>query len=363
MQKKLQQLGGQLLKDVRRLWRKRKNLLVVRFVEGELVAGYWQQGILAWQEQLALAVASLYNTEAVLTAVEERLRELLLAKEVEENVYTLLVPPAFMLRKEQLELPLLNALELRQAVSWEAAHAFGGNEYSYAYLVQEEAELCTLHLWGLEESTLAALEQLGSRLLLELKLVACLKEEQLAEDWYGGEAVAEFQRQQQAFVPTPRLKKLLVRTAGAVLCLSLAGYAGAWLGCYLAQEEVRAAQSELAAARLWRERQQASLLAEKKIAQLEKLLAQQKKATQQRMSGELERLSKAAVTGCWLTQVVQERSSVQLEGRAVDMQVLQAFMDSLQQSGDYKSVELRQSQARGTELEYSLQLERKEEKL
>lgn len=363
MQKKLQQLGARLLRELRRLWRKRKNLLVVRFVEGDLVAEYWQRGTLIWQEQLALEVASLYKTEAVLMAVEEKLRELLLAKEVEEQVYTLLVPPASLLRTEQLELPLLNALELRQAVSWEAANAFGGNGYSYAYLVQEEAETCTLHLWGLEEGALTAMEQLKERLLLELKLVACLKEEQLAEDWYRGEAVAEFQRQQQAFVPTPRLRKLLVRTAGAVLCLSLAVYAGAWLGCYLAQKEVRTAQSELAAARLWRERQQASLVAEKKIAQLEKLLAQQKQVTQQRMSGELERLSKAAVTGCWLTQVTQERSSVQLEGRAVDMQMLQVFMDSLQQSGGYKSVELRESQARGTELEYSLQLERKEEKL
>ena len=362
MKKMLQQLGGRLLKNLRRLWRKRKNLLVVRFVEGELVAAYWQQGILVWQEQLALEVASLYKTEAVLKAMETKLRELLLDKEVEENVYTLLVPPALFLRTEQLELPLLNALELRQAVSWEAANAFGGHAYSYAYLAQEEEDSCTLHLWGLEEELLAALEQLGASLLLELKVVACLKEEQLAEAWYGGEAVAEFQRQQQAFVPTPRLKKLLVRTAGAVLCLSLAGYAGAWLGCYLAQKEVRAVQSELAASRLWRERQQASAVTEKKIAQLEKQLAQQKKAMQQRMSGELERLSKAAVAGCWLTQVVQEHSSVQLEGRAVDMQALQAFMDSLQQSGGYKSVELRQSQARGTELEYSLQLERREDK-
>ena len=362
MQKKLQQLGGQLLKGLRRLWRRQKNLLVVRFVEGELVAEYWQRGILSWQEQLVLEVVSFYKTDSVLTAVEEKLRELLLAKEVEENVYTLLVPPASLLRTEQLELPLLNALELRQAVSWEAAHAFG-DTYSYAYLVQEEEKTCTLHLWGLEKELLEDLRQLGGRLLLELRVVASLKEEQLAEAWYRGEVVAEFQHQQQAFVPTPRLKKLLVRAAGAVLCLSLIGYAGAWLGCYLAQKEVRTAQSELAASRLWRERQQASAVAEKKIAQLEKLLAQQKKTTQQRMSGELERLSKAAIAGCWLTQVTQERSSVQLEGKALDMQALQAFMDSLQQSGGYKSVELRQSQASGKELEYSLQLERKEEKL
>ena len=362
MQKKLQQLGGQLLQDMRRLWRKRQNLLVIRFAEGELVAEYWQRGKLVWQEQLALEVVSMYKADSVLTAVEKGLRELLLAKEVEENIYTLLVPPALLLHKEELELPLLNALELRQAVRWEAAHAFGGNAYGYAYLVQEETETCTLHLWGLEEGLLTELEQLGRRLLLELKLVVCLEEEQLAAAWYRGEVLAEFQRQQQGFVPTPKLKKLLVRTAGAVLCLSLVGYMGEYLGFYLAQEQVRTAQSELAASRLWQERQQASAVAEKKIMQLEKLLAQQKKTTQH-MSGELERLSKATIAGCWLTQVVQERNSVQLEGRAVDMQVLQAFMDKLQQSGGYKSVELRESQARGTELEYSLQLERKEEKL
>lgn len=363
MQKKIENLSAELLQYLRSLYRKRKNLLVLRLADGAAVVEYWQQGCPGWQEELLLnREVPIQNMAKQLAALEAALRALLLAKEVEENLPALLLPPSYLLQKEELQLPLLTKAELKEAVAWEAANAFAEGSYSYAYVAEEAADTCLLHLWGLPLSQLEELEKMAGRLLLQVEVVASVNDSELATDWYKGKALASFTRPKQAFVATPRFKRLLVRAAGAALLISLVSYVMAWAGCYLAQEQVQRTQEQLAACEGWRQRQQASAIAEKKIAQLEGLLAQRKAVAQQRMSSELERLSRAVIAGCWLTQITQERGSVQVQGRAVNMQVLQSFMDRLQQSGSYKSVNLRESQAKGAELEYSLQLEKMEGK-
>lgn len=362
MQGKVQEMLSQFMSGYRRLWRKRHNLLLIRSGSMQLAVEYWQKGQLLWHETVVLE--SLGIEEKYFAEVEEKLRSLLLAKEVEDNIETLFVPADFMLQTEQLELPLLNALELRQAMSWEAANAFPWEEgsYAYAYLVQKQAaaESCQIFLWGLPLASLEAMESMTEKLLLKTQFVVSLAPEQLGTEWYQGVKLAVFKRHEQAFLPQPKVQRLLARAAGCALLISVACYAGAWLGCYLAQEEARTLEEELAQYRPWQERQQASLALEEKIQRLEKLVAAKKQNLAQPMSGDLERLSRLIASGCWLTQLTQERGSIKLEGKALNMQSLQSFMDKLQQADTYKSVELKQSNLQAGKVEYRLELERKE---
>ena len=368
MQKQLQHFGEQLLMKVRHLWRQRKNLLVIRLLPLELEVEYWQQTTFAWKEHVELAqesLLSLRTTAAYLLAAQDALRTLLLEKEVEESVNTLLVPADFMVRAEEFSLPVLRPWEVRQAVSWEAANAFPWDAGSccYAYIMQlQDEENCVLHLWGMELQVFEQLEKLGENLLLNMKVVASLEPERLGMLWYAGEGCACFTKQTQGFLTQPKAQHLLTRVAGAILLLSIACYLGAWAGCYLARQEAAAVENELAQYARWRERQQMSFALEKKIQRLEMLCTQeqkQKKLTAQ-ASADMERLGRLIASGCWLTQITQDKSRLEVQGKALDMQALQTFVDNLQQAGNYKKVELKQSQLQKENAEYSLSLERRE---
>ena len=372
MHKQLEHFGEQLLVKVRQLWRQRKNLLVVRMLPDSLRIDYWRKGEQLWSEEAALKSDKLLltsDTAAYLAAAEEALRAVLLAKDIEENVYTLLLPADFMLQDEQLVLPLLSSWELRQAVSWEAANAFPweAGSFTYAYLVEKEQqeEECLLYLWGLPLKLLEEMKIMAEKLLVNLQVVMTNKPDAVAKDWYNGKRLARFERQKQALLREPRLQRLLARAAGAILLVSLACYAGAWAGCYLAQEEVREVQGELARYKVWQERKQASELVAQKISHLEKQLARKKQSTSRSASGELERLSRqlAQVKGCWLTQVKQQKTGSEVQGKAINLQVVQLFVDRLEATGSYKKVELRQTQAQADAVEYSLYLQVQEAKL
>lgn len=372
MHKQLEHFGEQLLIKGRQLWRQRKNLLVVRLLPDRLLIEYWHRGEQLWSEEAALKSEKLLLTHDIavyLAAAEEALRAVLLTKDTEENVYTLLLPADFMLQAEQLVLPELSSWELRQAVSWEAANAFSWDavSFAYAYLVEgrPNEQECLLYLWGLPLKLLEELEIMAEKLLVSLQVVMTNEPDAVAKDWYSGKRLARFERQKQALLPQPRLQRLLARAAGAILLVALACYAGALAGCYLAQEEVRQLQEELAPYAIWQQRQQASELVAQKISRLEKQLAKQKQSSRQAASDELERLSRqlAQVKGCWLTQVKQQKAGSEVQGKALNLQAVQLFVDRLEATGSYKKVELRETQARADVVEYSLHLEAQEAKL
>ena len=108
---------------------------------------------------------------------------------------------------------------------------------------------------------------------------------------------------------------------------------------------------------------QESEAVERNCQRLEKLLAAVSKPSKEAV-GELERICRQMMPGCWLTLLEYNGSKkpLVLQGQAVDNLALERFVEQLQKCGNYSRVELLQSQQQGNVLVYKLQLQMKEGK-
>lgn len=140
-------------------------------------------------------------------------------------------------------------------------------------------------------------------------------------------------------------------------------YASTWGGCYLAQRDLLEVEQRLAQYAEWKQRMQESKAVEHRCQRLEKLLATASKPSKEAV-GELERICRQMIPGCWLTLLEYNGSKkpLVLQGQAVDNLALESFVEQLQKCGNYSRVELLQSQQQGNVLVYKLQLQMKEGK-
>ena len=138
-------------------------------------------------------------------------------------------------------------------------------------------------------------------------------------------------------------------------------YASAWGGCYLAQRDLQEVEQQLEQYAEWEQRMQESEVVERNCQRLEKLLAVASKPSKEAV-GELERICRQMMPGCWLTLLEYNGSKkpLVLQGQAVDNLALESFVEQLQKCGNYSRVELLQSQHQGNVLVYKLQLQMKE---
>ena len=356
----LKDLVQPLLTQYRRRLRRRQPLLVLSLAAAGV--SYWQQGKMLWQEQLTQEIDDAQG-------LEDALREVLLAREVEEGVATLLLPQAGALHSEQLMLPNLPAKEMLQAVAWEVQHCvpWETGSYSYNYSAGNnmlgDGQQCQVLLAALPDSMRQTWEELCKRLLLRLEYVSLdvqTSAAELAQAWYAGRALPRSyrQRKEQLLCLPPQLaKRWLPQLACAVLALALLVYGGVWGGRYMARQQLQSVEEQLTKYAVWQERQRESRGIEKQIKQLQGLL-QSAKAPAQQISGELEALSRQMQPGTWLT--VLEYSGMAkpllLQGQAVDSAAVQVLAENLQQSGRYGRVELLETQQQGSLVAYKLQL-------
>lgn len=356
----LKDLVRPLLTQCRRRLRRTQPLLVLSLETAGV--SYWQQGQMRWQEQLTQEIDDGQG-------LEEVLREVLLAHEVEEGIATLLLPQAGTLHSEQLTLPKLPAKEMQQAVAWEVQHCvpWEAGSYSYGYSVSNifvgDEQQCQVHLTVLPDAARQTCKELCKSLLLQMEYVsldAQLGAAELAQAWYAGKALPRVYRQnaQQPLQLPPQLaRRWLPQLACAVLALSLLVYGGAWGGCYMARQQLQSVEGQLAKYAIWQERQRESKMLEKQILQLQGLL-QSAKAPAEKLSSEIEILSRKMLPGAWLTVLEYGGAAkpLLLQGQAVDSAAVQALTESLQQSGRYDRVELLETQQQGSLIAYKLQL-------
>lgn len=99
-------------------WRRKQALLLLSLQTGEVA--YWQNGEHSWQEQL--------NEECLADKqrLTDALREILLARDVEEGAAVLLLPAAATVYSEQLLLPLMRRRELQAALNGKYSRVFLG---------------------------------------------------------------------------------------------------------------------------------------------------------------------------------------------------------------------------------------------
>lgn len=357
---KLKDLAQPILTQCRHRLRFRQPLLVLSLPAASV--SYWQQGQLLWQEQLTQETGKVQD-------LQEELRELLLAREVEEGVATLLLPRTSALHSEQLTLPSLPAKEMLQAVAWEVQQCvpWEPGSYSYGYSVMDsvtvEDQQYQVLLTALPDAERCTLEKLCAKLLLRLEYISLdtqITAENLAQAWYEGKNLPHAYRQQKEQLlrlPRQLTKRWLPQLACGVLVLAILAYAGSWGGRYMAQHQLQSVHKQLAQYVPWQERQRESREIEKQIRDLQGLL-QGAKAPAAQVSSELEALSRLMLPGAWLTAL--EYAGVQkpllLQGQAVDSVAVQALADNLRQAGNYSRVELLETQQQGGLVAYRLQL-------
>ena len=107
----VEELFEPVLCALRCRWRRKQALLLLSMQTGEVA--YWQNGEHSWQEQL--------NEECLADKqrLTDALREILLARDVEEGAAVLLLPEAAMMYSEQMVLPSMRRRELQAALKWE----------------------------------------------------------------------------------------------------------------------------------------------------------------------------------------------------------------------------------------------------
>lgn len=357
---KLKELIEPVLTQCRRRLRRTQPLLVLSLTAAGV--SYWQQGKMRWQEQLTQDMDDGQ-------CLQDALREVLLAREVEEGIATVLIPKADSLHSELLTLPRLPAREMQQAAAWEVQHCvpWEAGSYSYGYSVSNIAtgdeQQCQVQLAALPDALRQTWEQLCQKLLLRLEYVALdtqLSAEELVQAWYAGKGWPQGYRQQkqkQLPLRIAGLRRYLPRLACAVLALAFCAYGAAWGGRYLAQRQLQGVTKQLAGYAPWQERQRESKMVAKQIQQLQGLL-QAAKAPALQVSSELEALSRQMLPGTWLTVLEYGGAAkpLLLQGQAVDSAVVQALAEGLQQSGRYSRVELLETQQQGGLAAYRLQL-------
>lgn len=346
-------------------WRRKQALLLLSLQTGQVA--YWQNGEHSWQEQL---------DEECLTnkqRLADTLRELLLKREVEEGAAALLLPAAAMMYSEQIVLPSIRRCELQAALTWEVQQSvpWAEEDYTYSFEATEFSEAgeqqCRVTFTALQDASRAELEQLCSNLLLKLQgiLLGDMTIDEAADKWFAGKSLPSIYRQKQRRLQgiAATFGRYLTKAGCAALGLAILAYASAWGGCYLAQRDLLEVEQQLVQNTVWRQRMQESEAVERNCQRLEKLLAAVSKPSKNAV-GELERICRQMMPGCWLTLLEYNGSKkpLVLQGQAVDNLALESFVEQLQKCGNYSRVELLQSQQQGNVLVYKLQLQMKEGK-
>lgn len=361
----VEELFEPVLCALRCRWRRKQALLLLSLQTGQVA--YWQNGEHSWQEQL---------DEECLTnkqRLADTLREMLLKREVEESAMVLLLPEAAMMYSEQLLLPSMQRRELQDALAWEVQQSIPWQEEGYTYsfeaavVSERDEQQSQVTFTALKDTSRAELEQLCSSLLLKLQgiLLSDMTLDEAAEKWFAGKPLLPVYRQQQKHWHgvAAILGCWLPKVSGAALALVLLAYGGAWGGCYLAQRDLQKVEQQLVQNAVWRQRMQESEAVERNCQRLEKQLAAASKPSKE-AGGELERICRQMLPGCWLTLLEYNGSKkpLVLQGHAVDNLALESFVEQLQKCGNYSRVELLQSQQQDNVLTYKLQLQIKEGK-
>ena len=361
----VEELFEPVLCALRCRWRRKQALLLLSLQTGQVA--YWQNGEHSWQEQLD--EECLANKQRL----ADTLREMLLKREVEEGAMVLLLPAAAMLYSEQILLPSMQWCELRAALKWEVQQSVPWPEEGYTYsfeskeFIEAGEQQYRVTFTALKDASCTELEQLCSSLLLKLQgiLLSEVTIDEAAEKWFAGKPLAPVYRQKQKHWQgvAATFGRWLPKVSGAALALALLAYGGSWGGCFLAQRDLQEVEQRLAQYAEWEQRMQESKAVEHRCQRLEKLLAAASKPSKE-AGGELERICRQMMPGCWLTLLEYNGSkkTLVLQGQAVDNLALESFVEQLQKCGNYSRVELLQSQQQGNVIAYKLQLQMKEGK-
>lgn len=361
----VEELFEPVLCALRCRWRRKQALLLLSLQTGQVA--YWQNGEHSWQEQLD--EECLINKQRL----ADTLRGMLLKREVEEGAMVLLLPAAAIMYSEQLVLPSMRRRELQAALKWEVQQSVPWPEegYTYSFEATEFSEAgeqqCRVTFTALQDTSRAELEHLCSSLLLKLQgiLLSDMTLDEAAEKWFTGKPLPTVYRQKQKRWQgiATAFGRLLPKVSCAALALALLAYGGAWGGCYLAQRDLQEVEQQLVQNAVWRQRMQESEVVERNCQRLEKQLAAASKPSKE-AGGELERICRQMLPGCWLTLLEYNGSKkpLVLQGHAVDNLALESFVEQLQKCGNYSRVELLQSQQQDNVLTYKLQLQIKEGK-
>lgn len=399
--------------------RSKKQLLVLLLEDGQAQLSLWQQGASLWQEQFnqqlelteyeaaAFADAEDKQARGILSAeLEDWLRDVLLAHDVEEDISLLMVLGDDLLQTEQLTLPRLPAKQLKKTLAWEVQQLFNlpQGSYSFCYKVlaanaetiaqkergsgKQEAEQQVLQLWALEYARQAEYAALAQRLMVKLvglcvgvavkqlhtkQLEAAEEEVQdddmlaatVAQSWFAGEAllllpvVPKRISWQQCYERCEQYLPLAAKIMTACACFAFMSAFGLR---YLAQEDLAAVQQEAAHYAVWRERQEQSTALEKQVTLLKK--QSEKHQAQTSANKELERWGRLGLTDVYLTELEYKTSSKQgkqqgmtvAQGVAIDTEALDALLDKLQAGKQYSSVQLMESQQQAGGVGFRLQL-------
>lgn len=346
-------------------WRLKQALLLLSLQTGQVA--YWQNGEHSWQEQL---------DEECLTnkqRLADTLREMLLKREVEEGAMVLLLPAAAMMHSEQMVLPSMRRRELQAVLKWEIQQSvpWPEEDYTYSFEATEFSEAgeqqYQVTFTALQDTSRAELEHLCRSLMLKLQgiLLGSKTIDEAADKWFAGKSLPSIYRQKQRRLQgiAATFGRYLTKAGCAALGLAILAYASAWGGCYLAQRDLLEVEQQLVQNTVWRQRMQESEAVERNCQRLEKLLAAVSKPSKDAV-GELERICRQMMPGCWLTLLEYNGSKkpLVLQGQAVDNLALESFVEQLQKCGNYSRVELLQSQQQGNVLVYKLQLQMKEGK-
>lgn len=361
----VEELFEPVLCALRCRWRRKQALLLLSLQTGQVA--YWRNGELSWQEQMDEEF--LANKQRLADA----LREMLLKRDVEEGAAVLLLPAAVTMYSEQLVLPSMRRRELQAALKWEVQQSVPWPEEGYTYSFEAAAvrerdeQQSQVTFTALQDTSRAELEQLCSSLLLKLQgiLLSEVTIDEAAEKWFGGKPLAPVYRQKQKHWHgvAAILGCWLPKISGAALALVLLAYGGVWGGCYLARRDLQELEQQLVQNAVWRQRMQESEAVERNCQRLEKQLAAASKPSKE-AGGELERICRQMLPGCWLTLLEYNgrKKPLVLQGHAVDNLALESFVEQLQKCGNYSRVELLQSQQQDNVLAYKLQLQIKEGK-
>lgn len=361
----VEELFEPVLCALRCRWRRKQALLLLSLRTGQVA--YWQNGEHSWQEQL--------NEECLADKqrLTDALREILLARDVEEGAAVLLLPAAATVYSEQLLLPLMRRRELQAALKWEVQQSVPWPEegYTYSFEATEFSEAgeqqCRVTFTALQDTSRTELEHLCSSLLLKLQGISLsdMTLDEAADKWFAGKSLPSIYRQKQRRLQgiAATFGRYLTKAGCAALGLAILAYASALGGCYLAQHNLQKVEQKLKQYEVWEQRIQESEAMESSCQHLEKLLAAAPKESKE-ANGEVERICRQMLPGCWLTALEYggTKKPLLLQGRAVDALALESLVEQLQKCGYYSRVELLQSEQQGNTIAYKLKLELKEGK-
>lgn len=178
-------------------WRRKQALLLLSLQTGEVA--YWQNGEHSWQEQL--------NEECLADKqrLTDALREILLARDVEEGAAVLLLPAAATVYSEQLLLPLMHQRELQAALQWEVQQSvpWMHEDYTYSFeahvIGKADEQQYQVMFAALQNASRAELEQLCRSLMLKLQgiFLGSKTIDEAADKWFAGKSLPSIYRQKQ----------------------------------------------------------------------------------------------------------------------------------------------------------------------